>query len=572
MSTSAATMPHGVSVGRSSDITLIFDEARYATLELWRSRIVLVFTFVLPLAWLFIIGTMVRDQVDPRSGAPVMQYVTPAAALMGIMFAAFPPVARSLAEARERHLLKRIEGAPLPVWMYLVGRIGGALVLSLASILVMFAIGSLLYDVQIIWRTLPATIVTLALAIAMFAALGLAVGSIARSATSAQTIAVAATIGVSFLSGLFTMGTSTPGWMQQIGAFFPAIHVLDTLWDQFSPALTTSGWEFDQLAPVIIWGVAGLATAAWAMRRETIYASGTTHRRRHVWTVGSLRRSRESSAAEAPIADSRPGTVTALVAERHDRPGAAALVLDQTTWTLRAAWRDIGWIAFALGMPTLLYAFMTAQYRGTFLPMYGMSFELFFACAMTVYGIGVTAFVNIPVDVARLRDQLVLKRVRGTPLAPSQLLVGRSAAILLLSLATAALILVIAVAIFGAELDVAGLAIAALVVLLGSATLAACGFALACLMPNARALAVASLAVLLPLSFFSDIFVVSDSRPEWFATVGDLFPLRHFVFALAGAVDPAGIDVRWTDVAALVIWLGVASAFAVRRWRWQPSG
>ena len=48
-------------------------------------------------------------------------------------------------------------------------------------------------------------------AIAMFAAVGLAVGSLAPSANSAQTIAVAGAILVSFLSGLFTLGTTNAG-------------------------------------------------------------------------------------------------------------------------------------------------------------------------------------------------------------------------------------------------------------------------------------------------------------------------------------------------------------------------
>ena len=572
MSTAAtATMPHGVQTGRSSDIALVLDEARYATLELWRSRIVLVFTFVLPMAWLLIIGTIAGNQVDAASGAPVMQFVTPAAALMGIMFAAFPPVARSLAEARERRLLKRIEGTPLPVWMYLAGRIGGAVVLSLASILVMFAVGYLFYDVHIMWPTLPATVATLALAIAMFAALGLAVGSIAPSATSAQTIAVAAAIGVSFLSGLFTFGAATPDWIKSIGAFFPAVHILNALWDQFSPALAGNGWELDQLAPVVVWGAAGLGLATWAVRRETVYRSSATRRRIPDSNAAVL--ATAHVAGDSVEFDARPRRTTTaeLTAEQFERPTAAALVLDQVSWTIRAARRDAGWVAFALGMPAVLYVFMAAQYGGTVLPTFGMSFDLFFACAMIVYGIGVTAFVNVPVDVARLRDQLVLKRVRGTPLAPAQLLAGRTAAVLLLSLLTAALIFAIAVGMYGATINVAGIAPAALIVVLGSATLAACGYALACLVHTARALSVAALALLLPLAFLSDIFVVGSTVPDWFATVGGLFPLRPFVHALAGAVNPAGINVNWTDMAVLGVWLIVASVFAIRRWRWQPT-
>ena len=284
--TALASVPHGVNTGRATTVALLGDEIRYATLELWRSRMVLVFTFVLPLAWLLIIGTIAGNQVDAASGAPVMQFVTPAAALMGIMFAAFPPVARSLGEARERRLLKRIEGTPLPVWIYLVGRIGGAVMLSLASIVVMLAVGFLLYDVKIIWESLPATLLTVGVAIAMFAAVGLAVGSLAPSANSAQTIAVAGAILVSFLSGLFTLGTTNAGWVTSLGSYFPAIHILNPLWDQFSPALSGPRWEFNEMAPVALWGLCGIAVAIWALRRETVYGTSVGHRRLPIWRVG----------------------------------------------------------------------------------------------------------------------------------------------------------------------------------------------------------------------------------------------------------------------------------------------
>jgi ABC-2 type transport system permease protein len=550
----AARMPQGFKVGRARTFELVLDEISYATRELWRSRIVLVFTFVLPLAWLLIIGAMVGEQIDSASGAPVMQFVTPAAALLGIMFAAFPPVARSLAEAREQRLLKRIEGTPLPIWAYLLGRMGGALMLSLASILVMFAIGSLLYNVQIIWRTLPATVVFLAVAIASFAALGLAVGSLARTAQSAQTFAVASALAVSFLSGLFTLGSAQPDWMTSLGNLFPPVHLLNALWDQFSPALSGSGWELDHLTVIALWGVGGLLVATWGLRRETVV---TRPRERAVVDEGPRAKTVEL------------GSITATDA---GRPRSLALMADQTAWSIKASRRDLGWVLFALGMPVALYTFMVALDVANGFEPYGMPFAFFFACAMIVYGIGVTAFLDVPTAVAQLRDGLVLKRLRGTPLGPSQYLTGRIVAVVLLALLTAVLVFAVGIAFFGVELSVAGVLPALAVLLLGTLTLAACGFALACVVPSARATAVVGLSLLLPLSFFSDIFVLTDSAPAWFTTVGTLFPLRHFVHALAGSLDPAGLNIDWTDIAVMVAWFAIALLFAVRRWRWEPKG
>ena len=63
---------------------------------------------------------------------------------------------------------------------------------------------------------------------------------------------------------------------------------------------------------------------------------------------------------------------------------------------------------------------------------------------------------------------------------------------------------------FGMNVLVVGLPVALLIVILGTLTLAACGYALACVLPNARATAVVGLAILLPLSFLSDVFVFGD--------------------------------------------------------------
>ena len=548
---SAAQFTRRVEVGRTSELGLLLDEISYATRELWRSRIVLVFTFVLPLAWLLIIGAIAGAQIDPNSGAPVMQFVTPAAALMGMMFAAYPPVARSLAEARERHLLKRIQGSPVPIWMYLVGRIGGAVILSFASVLVMCAVGMMLWDVQLIWRTLPATLVTIVVAIATFAALGLAVGALARSAQLAQTFAVGSALVVSFLSGLFTLGSTAPDWMATTGSIFPPIHVLDPLWDQFSPALTGSGWELGELAAVAVWGVLGLAIAVWAMRRQPRVQPTPAHAPDDDVTVARNRL--------APIA------VQAVA-----RPSRLALISDQTKWSIRYSRRDLGWVAFAVGMPVALYVFMTSQYANSSRP-FGLPFAFFFACGMAVYGIGVTAFVDVPNAVVDLRDRLVLKRLRGTPMTAIEYLSGRTAALLILAVALTVLIFVVGTLLYGVTVSVAGLPLAFLIVVLGALTLAACGFALSCVLPNARATAVVGLAILLPLSFVSDLFVLGDNVPAWFGTIGSIFPLRHFVHALAGSLNPNGISVDPIDVLVMAIWLVAAGAFAVRNWRWEPA-
>jgi ABC-2 type transport system permease protein len=527
----------GAATGRRGMVAMVLDQVWYAVRELWRSRVVLIFTFVLPLVWLVLIGLMAGNElIDATSGVRVMQFATPMAAVMGLLFSAYPPVANSLALAREQKITKRLRGTPLPTWAYLLGRVGAAVLLAAASVALMLAIGVVAYGVQLQARTALATIVTI----------GLAVGALARSATLAQTFSIASAVVVSFLSGMMTMGLAAPAWMDAIASLFPVRYLLRSLQGQFDPFATGAGWDPVALGVLAAWGAAGVLVAAWALRREP------------------------RSAAAPAVARDRAGAHRGLRSTEPGRPSATALVLNQHGWASTAARRDAGWVFFAVGMPVGLYALMASQMGGTDFEQGGLPFALFFAVGMAVYGAAVTAFMNMPEAVATARDRGLLKRLRGTPLAPWQYLAGRTTAVLWIGVLTGVLVFATGILAFGVTVPVTAVPLALAVVLLGTLTLAACGYALAAVAPSGKAMGVISLAILLPLSFLSDIFPVGAAMPEALTTVGSLFPLRHFVLALTAAVQPAGASIAWASLAVMAAWLIGASIVAVRRFNWEP--
>jgi ABC-type multidrug transport system permease subunit len=547
MTALAHMTPHAVAAKRPGALALVLDQIGYAVREQWRSRIVLIFTFVLPLVWLVLIGILAGNEaVDEVTGVRVMQFVTPTAAAIGVLFAAFPTVANSLGLAREQKITKRLRGTPLPTWAYLLGRVGAAVILATAAVVVMLGIGVVAYEVQIQWRTALATIATLIVGIGCLAALGLAVGAVARSASVAQTFSIAAAVVLMFISGMMVVGTAQPEWMKTIGSIFPVRHLLTSLQDQFNPFLGGAGWNLGSLAVMVAWGIGGVAVGTWALRREP-------------------------TAMTTPVAIRRVGVVReGLAASEPGRPGTLALLLDQTRWANLTAWRDAGWVFFAVVMPVGLYALMASMYGDVGFRPNGMAMVFFFACGMAAYGAGVTAFVNMPEAVATQRDRGVLKRLRGTPLGSWQYLAGRTASVLWIALLTAVLVFAVAIVFFGAKISIEGLPMGLGVVVLGTLTLAACGYALAAVAPSGKAMGVISLAILLPLSFFSDVFLIGDT-PEWIGTVGSIFPLRHFVHGLAAVLNPDGPTVPWTNLAVMSAWLVAAALVAVRWFRWEPK-
>lgn len=529
-------------------LRLFADQVRYSIRELWRSRMVLVFTFVLPLVWLLLIGMLAGNEViDDATGLRVMQFATPAAIVMSVLFATYPQVAYSLAIAREQKIVKRIRGTPLPMWVFLAGRIGAATVLAVLAIVVMLGVAMVGFNVELIDRTLPALLATLIVATASFTALGLAVGALATSGSSAQTFAMATGVILLFVSGLFMIGGDLPDILVTIGSYFPVRPVLEPVQAQLNPFLAGDGWDLSALAFVAAWGGGGLAAATWALRREPVTKPTKV-------TLGSGVRS-----------------AAAITVTEAGRPSWVQMVFDQASWAATTARRMPSTLFFAVGMPAGLYVLMALMYGGGGLLPNGSPVEYFFAVGMSVYGIGVTAFLNMPTDVAQARDRFMLKRLRGTPTAGWQYLAGRTASALWIGLLTVALIFGIGIVFFNVHFAVEGLPLAVAVCLLGTLTLAACGFALGSVMPNARASAVGSLMILLPLSFFSDIFLVGNDLPDWMVTVGSIFPLRPFVHALASALAPSGPSVDWMNFAVMGAWLVAATVIALRRFRWEPS-
>ena len=473
-----ATLHPPAAVGRRSSGALLGDQLRYATVDLWRARVVMLFSVAIPLVWLVVIGFVAgNDAVDEASGVRVMQFITPMAAAMGVLYATYPTVAITLALARESGSLKRVRGTPLPAWMYIAGRIGGATAFAAASVAVMLTVGVIAYDVQIVGRTVLATVVTLVVGTATFAALGMAVAALLRSASVAQAASIGSAVALTFVSGLFTFGGTTPQWMTTLGDALPLKPLADMLRDQFNPFHTGSGWDVSKLAVVAAWGVVATLVSVRAFRWQPLGKAAL---------VTAAPRADDASPAREVVEAARP----AAGAPPRLRPGAvtegrrpsAALVLDQAVAAHRSMWRDPGTLFFSLAMPVGLYAVMVTS-QGQF-EIHGMPFAIFFAAGMAVWGAAVTAFMNLPESVAQARDRGVLKRLRGTPVRPWHYLLGRVAVAVWFAVVITAAVLAVAVVGYDAEIAAGSFAKALVVVVVGTLSRGACGFALAAFHPQ----------------------------------------------------------------------------------------
>ena len=114
---------------------------------------------------------------------------------------------------------------------------------------------------QIIWANMPALVLTFAVGMACFSALGLAVAAIAPTPSAAQAFSNASLILLSFISGIFGFA-ELPEWMDRVATFFPLKHFVDPVAAGFNPYVDATTPSWGDLAVMAVWGIVG-GLLAW---------------------------------------------------------------------------------------------------------------------------------------------------------------------------------------------------------------------------------------------------------------------------------------------------------------------
>jgi ABC-2 type transport system permease protein len=247
--------------------TLVLHQFRYDQKTFWRDPAAVFFTVLLPLIFLFIFATIFgNEEIEELGGVKTTTYYVPAILALAVISATFVSPAISLTENRESGVLKRLRGTPLPSSVFIAGRVGNALVISLLMAVIVTAIGKLVYDVSVPSTTMPAVLVTLAVGAASFACLGFAITVIIPSENAAPAITNAISLPLYFISGIFIPESEIPDGVLQVADFFPFRHFFEAFFNAFDPATSGAGFEFGNLAVVAAWGLAGLIVAALFFR------------------------------------------------------------------------------------------------------------------------------------------------------------------------------------------------------------------------------------------------------------------------------------------------------------------
>jgi ABC-2 type transport system permease protein len=219
----------------------------------WRNPSAAFFNFLLPLLFLFAGGAILSGSQHD------LNKLLPAIAGMSVMSTTFTALAYNIVYLRERGVLKRIRGAPLPTGSYFSGVAANAVTNTAMQIALVVLAGRLLFGIG--WPPEPFSLVAWVLVgVVTFAALGVAFAHAIPNFESTAAYVNAVFLPVLFLSFFVFDASNPPAFLKTIADALPLLPLIEGL----SGAMVTGspiGEHLDGLAVLALWAAVGIFLA-----------------------------------------------------------------------------------------------------------------------------------------------------------------------------------------------------------------------------------------------------------------------------------------------------------------------
>jgi ABC-2 type transport system permease protein len=182
-----------------------------------------------------------------------------------------------------------------------------------------------------------------------------------------------------------------------------------------------------------------------------------------------------------------------------------------------------------------------------------------------------TTFIALAFNMTFLREEGVLKRVRGTPLPAGSYLSGIALSAVTNTVLQIAIIVVAGKTLFGVDwprdwLELAVFAAA------GVVCFASLGVALSHAIPNFDSAPAYTNAIFLPVIFISGVFYDAQNAPKAIREIAEVLPLKHVIDGLSGAmVTGKGLADNAGALAVIALWGAVGIALAIRGFSWEQK-
>ena len=243
----------------------------------------------------------------------------------------------------------------------------------------------------------------------------------------------------------------------------------------------------------------------------------------------------------------------------------AALVWRQYRLERRMFWRNPSAAFFNFALPLIFLALFGAVFSG--------EQENLDVIVPGIAGMSIvsTTFVALAMNVVALREQGILKRLRGTPLPSGSYLTAVALHAITNTVVQVTLVVIAGRLFFGVgwPKDVLELVVFAAV---GVVCFASFGVALAHAIPNLDAAPAYTNAVFLPLIVLSGVFYDAEDAPTFLHDIAVALPLTHLIDGLSGAmVTGASLADNLSHLAVIAVWAVVGVVLAIRGFSWEAK-
>jgi ABC-2 type transport system permease protein len=240
-----------------------------------------------------------------------------------------------------------------------------------------------------------------------------------------------------------------------------------------------------------------------------------------------------------------------------------ALLWRQFRFERRMFWRNPSAAFFNFLLP-LLFLFLIAS-------VFGHKTKDLNTLVPGIAGMAVmtTTFTALAFNITFLREQGILKRMRGTPMPPIAFFGGILANAIANAVVQVTLVVAIGHLVYGLNWpkDLLELVVFTLVGVMAFGSL---GIALAHVIPNFDSAPAYVNAVFLPLIFISGTFYSTGGLPGPLDAIAKALPLKHVIDGLRAAiVTGQGLGHHLGGLAALGAWAIGGVTLAVRNFRWE---
>ena len=253
-------------------------QGRLEIRQFLRSREQVMFTLAFPVIMILVFASIFDGEIG--GGVRFTQYFITGMIATGLMTTGFQALAIQIPMERDRGVLKRLRGTPMPKWVYFAGKVLMVAFVAALETIILLAVATLLFDLDLPsgaerWLTFAWVSV---LGTAACTLCGIAFSSLARTGRSAPAVVTPVALVLQFISGVFFVFTNLPTWMQTVAAVFPLKWMCQGLRAVFLPETfgrqePGGSFELGRVALVLgLWCVVGLVlcltTFRWTTKRD----------------------------------------------------------------------------------------------------------------------------------------------------------------------------------------------------------------------------------------------------------------------------------------------------------------